>query len=48
MKTKNMSRRTYYWAFPSHLRSGKLLLLDPKRIAKEMVRVRITLAPKKP
>lgn len=40
-------KRKHYWAFPSQLRSGKMLLLEPKRIVKEMVRVRISLAPKK-
>lgn len=46
-KRKRASRRTVYWAWPSHLESGRMMLLETKRqpnvnCARPMVRVRVT------
>lgn len=44
---RRTSRRRMFWAFPDHIREGLMLYLDSKKLP-GMVRVRVTLAPKKP
>lgn len=44
MKAAISTRRTF-WAWPSHLRDGRLVMLDYKRKGRAMVRVRVTILP---
>lgn len=41
-------KRKFYWAYPAHLKSGQMTLLEPVRFSPGMVRIRIELAPRQP
>lgn len=42
MKRRRTSRRRVFWAWPNHIREGRILYLDPRKISNGMVRVRVT------
>ncbi len=42
-KRKRPSRRRVFWAWPAHLREGRIIYLDHKKFVRTgMVRIRIT------